>query len=175
MNVYNDSLHIQYGMPRLGITLTNEVLVSHLKDENKSKLEEYLDKMYSIWGVSHNINYDYLKQQYNEEWIEIVMEKLAVKKKKRNILKAQEEQYKNSIEIGIEKNIRCCARTWNDPPLVYYDKEAKKWILGEQCTRKHKRNQLCGIHLRNLPHGTIYEEPPHKRFDKYKRIWEQKN
>ena len=175
MRLYDYRLHIQYGMPRLGITLTNEILVSHLKDENKSKLEEYLENIHSIWGVSHNINRDNLKEKYNDKWIEIVMEKASVKKKRRNILKAQEDHYKNSIENGIEQNLRCCARTWNDPPLVYYDKESKKWILGEQCTRKQKRNQLCGIHLRNLPHGTIYEEPPHKRFDKYKKIWKQKN
>ena len=162
-------------MSRLGISITNETIISYLKDKNKRKLEEYLEKIYSVWGESHNIVLNDLKQNYNENWIEIVIENIAVKKKKRNILKAQEEQYKNSIENGIEQDIRCRARTWNDPPLVYYDKEHKNWIIGEQCKRKHKRNELCGIHLRNLPHGTMDEEPPHKRFDKYKQIWDQKN
>jgi hypothetical protein len=160
---------IHYDMPRLGIAITHEIVISHLKEENKNKLDEYLDKIYSLWGESHNISLHNLKRTYNENWVEIVLEKVATKKKKYNTIKAQEEQYKTSVENCIEQDIRCRARTWSDPPLVYYDKESKKWILGEQCKRKHKRNQLCGIHLRNLPHGTIDEEPPHKRFDKYKK------
>ena len=162
-------------MPRLGINITHQALSSYFKNENNKVLNEHLEKIHSLWGDKYNLSIDNLRESYNDDWIHIHIEKLENKKQKRLIQKVQEEEYKKNVENSIKDEDRCRARIWNDPPLVYYDKENHKWIIGERCKRKSKDGHLCGIHLKSLPHGTIDEEPPHNRFEKYKKIWTQKN
>ena len=88
---------------------------------------------------------------------------------------AKQRYYERIRENGINPDIRCCARIWSYPPFVFYDRENKKWILGEQCSRKQKKDDLCGIHLRYLPHGKMNEKPPHDKFQKYQKRVAAKN
>lgn len=156
-------------MPRLGVSITRDVIEHNFKQSVNEQLQSYLKKIIEEWGEQCDIKLKYLENNYNDDWIHIQVEKLQTK-----LLKKQQEReklnyYKKKCEDGPRQDIRCCARTWSDPPLVLYDVYSQKWILGEQCVRKQKRNGLCGIHLRNLPHGKIDEEPSHNKFEKYKR------
>ena len=175
MYIIHYKQHKQYEMSRLGVSITNDVISSYFKIQNKDILNQHIEAIYEKWGDILQLSLDNLKNKYNEDLIEVVIEKIERKKTKRKIQQVHECEYKKTKEIVIKEGERCCARTWKDPPLIYYDRDESRWILGEQCKKKQKKNQLCGIHLNNLPHGTIYEEPPHTRFEKYKRVWSQKN
>lgn len=156
-------------MPRLGISLTRDAIECYLKEIVDEQLDCYLKKITEEWGEKCNISLQYLEQNYNNEWIHIQVYKLQTKLLKRNCEQLKSKCYRENCKNGPRQEDRCCARTWSDPPLVLYDTDSEKWILGEQCTRKQKRNGLCGIHMRNLPHGKINNEPPHTKFEKYKR------
>ena len=156
-------------MPRLGVSLTRDAIQCYLKESIDEQLQYYLNKIIKQWGEKCNIDLKYLETNYNTDWIHVQVDKLQTKIIKKKLEQEKRRCYINNLENGPRQDERCCARTWSDPPLVLYDVDSKKWILGEQCTRKQKRNGLCGIHMRNLPHGRINEEPPHNKFERYKK------
>lgn len=156
-------------MPRVGIAITRDAIQTYFTNTIIQDLDSYLIKINDEWGEQCGFTLNYLRKNYNYKWIEVQVDRLKTKKIKKEKEKEQMKYYKQICKDKKEPKIRCCARTWSYPPFVFYDEENDSWILGDQCSRKQKRNGLCGLHLRNLPHGKMSEEPPHDRFEKHKR------
>lgn len=162
-------------MPRLGVSITRDAIQDYFTTKIINDLDGYLKKIYDEWGDKYDLNLEYLKNKYNYNWIEVCVDKLSTKRIKKEKDAAKQRYYERIREDGINPDIRCCARIWSYPPFVFYDRENKKWILGEQCSRKQKKDDLCGIHLRYLPHGKMNEKPPHDKFQKYQKRVAAKN
>lgn len=162
-------------MPRLGVSITRDVIHDYFTTKIMNELDSYLNKIDDEWGDKYDLNLEYLKNKYNYNWVEVHVDKLNTKKIKKEKDAAKQRYYERMHEDELNTDTRCCARIWSFPPFVFYDKENGKWILGEQCSRKQKKDGLCGIHLRNLPHGKMNEKPPHNKFQKYQKRVAAKN
>ena len=161
-------------MPRLGITITINATEIYFKEQINNELNNYLECIMKEWGNKYNIKREYLDSKYDMNWIELQVEKIQTKYRKRERERENKEYYKLMQNSKLLREGRCCARIWTNPPFVFYNEEKEEWILGMQCERRQKEDGLCGIHLRNLPHGKIYEDPPHNKFERYKHKHKQK-
>ena len=134
--------------------LIEELMVKSI-NENLMKLFEELEEKY---GKDCGFTSDNL---YNDYKISGVA-KIRGYKRKFTIVKPQ--------ELNLED--KCNARTWGgNIPRVVFNERTDKWEYGVQCSRnKRGEEQYCGIHLRNLPHGDIKEDPPHRHFEAHKKI-----
>jgi hypothetical protein len=82
---------------------------------------------------------------------------------------------KNNNYNKNKKKYRCIARCWGGKISVKYNPITKKWTYGTQCKKYTiDSSQFCKIHYKQtlrtygLTHGTIYSNPPHPHYNKYK-------
>ena len=87
MYIIHYKQHKQYEMSRLGVSITNDVISSYFKIQNKDILNQHIEAIYEKWGDILQLSIDNLKNKYNEDWIEVVIEKIERKKQKERFSK----------------------------------------------------------------------------------------